>query len=30
LPFSLIALVCSIFILIHAFQRSVGTGFMCL
>ena len=30
LPFSLISLVCVIFILIHAFQRSVGTGFMVL
>lgn len=27
---SIISLVCSIFILIHAFKKSVGTGFMVL
>jgi translocator protein len=27
---SLVQLVCSIMVLIHAFQKSVGTGFMCL
>lgn len=28
--FSLIGLACAIFIWVHAFQRSVGTGFMVL
>jgi len=28
--FSIIALVCNIIILIHAFKSSVGEGFMCL
>lgn len=30
LLFSLVSLVCSILILIHAFQQSVGKGFLCL
>lgn len=28
--FALVSLVCNIIILIHAFQKSVGTGFLCL
>ena len=30
LLFSLVSLACSIMILIHAFQQSVGKGFLCL
>lgn len=30
LAFSLAGLVCNIIILVHAFKKSVGTGFLCL